>query len=159
MTPVLLTQVMMWKYSNPQHFNTPGGMYEWGGGPNLERGSWNANVSATRLKHNTCVKISDLQEARQRNIVAESALRLAEHGSVDGVWDAYMNASWLDVAQQHNLHQRRSVVRSTYGHLNPDCTHYCSTSALLDLWVDDFFTELMRVPKVGLKLRERGYEE
>ena len=145
-----ITQVMVWKYSNPQHFNTPGGMYEWGGGPDLKKA--NPNASSHRTKHEFCVQIRDFQEARRRNVVAENALRLTKHGSVDGVWDAYMNASWLDVAQQHNLHQRRAVVRSADNHLRPDCTHFCSTPPLLDLWVDDFFTELLRVPKVSVKL-------
>merc|ERR1712079_992085 len=85
--------LLIWKYSTPQHFPTPSGMYDWRGVPGAPWNRWGPFFD-------NCVPIKHPSASYGRNTIAEHILApmFANRSMV------LMTSSWADTAKNYQLH-------------------------------------------------------
>eukprot|EP00747_Dinoflagellata_sp_TGD_P102119 gnl/TRDRNA2_/TRDRNA2_168561_c1_seq4.p1 gnl/TRDRNA2_/TRDRNA2_168561_c1~~gnl/TRDRNA2_/TRDRNA2_168561_c1_seq4.p1 ORF type:complete len:220 (+),score=1.82 gnl/TRDRNA2_/TRDRNA2_168561_c1_seq4:35-661(+) len=113
--------LLIWKYSTPQHFPTPTGMWQREGMPGQQSFE---SVNCRPLEHRT--------KAYARNTLAEHLLEtLFADGSL-----ILMKRSWNSLRNYHDLHLA-----------NGDCTHWCLNSVVPKFWARDLVQVIQKHTK------------
>eukprot|EP00747_Dinoflagellata_sp_TGD_P102118 gnl/TRDRNA2_/TRDRNA2_168561_c1_seq1.p1 gnl/TRDRNA2_/TRDRNA2_168561_c1~~gnl/TRDRNA2_/TRDRNA2_168561_c1_seq1.p1 ORF type:complete len:294 (+),score=-8.62 gnl/TRDRNA2_/TRDRNA2_168561_c1_seq1:114-884(+) len=116
--------LLIWKYSTPQHFPTPSGMWKWEGMPSQP---W--KVGNFGFEFDNCRPIQKPMKAYARNTIAEHIL---ESLFADGIL-ILMSQSWHNLIKYHDLHLA-----------NGDCTHWCLNSVVPRFWAQDLLSVVKR---------------